>query len=135
MQEFIEKFFESLDDQSGAYNQTYTNGETPEWETIDNVNDLLVAIAQKLMCGNCSDCYWHRHCANGYVKKESERVLSETKKNSEKPKKRIDTIVTCGVCVYATSTKPKICMCPDGIAKHAYVEDDCYCDKGELCTT
>lgn len=131
MQEFIEKLITSWSDTRDECCQAYTGGKTPKWESIDNMNDLLVAIVQKFKCVNCRYCYWHHHCGEEYLKSEIERVLKEVYKKTPK----IDTIVTCGVCVYATSTKPKICMCPDGIAKHAYVGDDCYCDKGELCTT
>lgn len=107
----------------------------PDFGTISTIEEYETALKQAVYCGKCDDCYWDNNCFAANVSREWARVMqllfgSHKEKHDEKFG---GNHVTCKQCVYATSTNPRICMCKDSIAKHGYVRDDSYCDKGELC--
>lgn len=108
--------------------EEFSGGKVPEYGTITKLEDIAIAFYQKERCGpiNCNECYWENNCNNSNVLEELIRVCS-----TMEPSMKTTKQCSCAECVYASSTNPRICMNPDSIAKHSYVNDDSYCDKGE----
>ena len=131
MLELIRQRFEEIDDEDldcEEVEKLYSGGKRPKYGSITSEEEMYIALYQKRKCGVCSKCYWEYSngggCGAENLVEEILRVMQITEKT--KPQQ-----CTCAECVYASQTKPRICMNPNSIAKHSYVSDDSYCDKGE----
>lgn len=129
----LEEFRDEHLSDSGVV-KLYSGGKIPKYGEITSEEDLFVALYQKQRCGPCSKCYWAHDNGGGCGSENLIEEILRVMQISEEKKVQSIRQCTCAECVYASSTNPRICMNPNSIAKHSYINEDSYCDKGEpLC--